>query len=74
MNELLDIRYSEYRQKVREFAETYVKPIAIAQDEKEEFPVDLALKMGEAGLFGITPSARTARQNCPAPTRTCFSS
>ena len=54
MNELLDERYTEYRKKVREFAESIVKPIAIAQDEKEEFPVNLALKMGVAGLFGIT--------------------
>ena len=54
MNELLDERYSEYRIKIRTFAESIVKPIAIEQDEKEEFPVDLALKMGQAGLFGIT--------------------
>ena len=54
MNELLDEKYIEYRKKIREFAESVVKPIAIAQDEKEEFPVDLAHKMGGAGLFGIT--------------------
>jgi len=54
MNELLDDRYIDYRKKVREFAESVIKPIAIAQDEKEEFPVDLALKMGKSGLFGIT--------------------
>ena len=50
----MDDRYIEYRKKVREFAENEVKPVAILQDEKEEFPVDLALKMGKAGLFGIT--------------------
>jgi len=54
MNKLLDKRYIDYREKVREFSENVVKPFAITQDEKEEFPVDLALKMGEAGLFGIT--------------------
>jgi len=54
MNELLEEKYIRYREKIREFAESVVKPIAIAQDEKEEFPVELALKMGEAGLFGIT--------------------
>ena len=54
MNEFLDDRYVEYRKKIRAFAETVVKPIAIEQDEKEEFPVSLALKMGQAGLFGIT--------------------
>lgn len=54
MNELLDARTIEYRQKVREFAEREVKPLAVEQDQKEEFPVFLAKKMGEAGLFGIT--------------------
>lgn len=54
MNELLDEHYIEYRDKVREFSECAIKPMAILQDEKEEFPVDLALKMGKAGLFGIT--------------------
>ena len=54
MNELLDNKYIEYRKKVREFAENVVKPLAALQDEKEEFPVDLTIKMGEAGLFGIT--------------------
>ena len=33
MNELLDEKYIEYREKVREFAERDIKPIAIAQDE-----------------------------------------
>ena len=53
MNELLDDRYVEYRKKVRAFAERELKPLAIEQDEKEEFPVELALKMGQEGLFGI---------------------
>jgi alkylation response protein AidB-like acyl-CoA dehydrogenase len=54
MNELLDKGLLEYRQKVRAFAESEVKAVAIEQDQKEEFPVSLAGKMGEAGLFGIT--------------------
>jgi short-chain 2-methylacyl-CoA dehydrogenase len=54
MNELLNEKYIEYREKIREFSECAIKPMAISQDEKEEFPVDLALKMGQAGLFGIT--------------------
>ena len=54
MNELLNEKYIEYREKIREFSECAIKPLAISQDEKEEFPVDLALKMGQAGLFGIT--------------------
>ena len=54
MNELLDDRYIEYRKKIRAFSESVIKPLAIIQDEKEEFPVELARKMGQEGLFGIT--------------------
>jgi short/branched chain acyl-CoA dehydrogenase len=54
MNELLDKKTIEYRKRIRAFSELELKPIAIEQDEKEEFPVDLARKMGLAGLFGIT--------------------
>lgn len=54
MNELLENCTIEYRKKIRAFAEFELKPIAIEQDKKEEFPVELAQKMGEAGLFGIT--------------------
>ena len=54
MNELLDNSTIEYRKKIRAFSELELKPIAIEQDKKEEFPVELAQKMGEAGLFGIT--------------------
>jgi short/branched chain acyl-CoA dehydrogenase len=54
MNELLDDQYIEYRKKIRAFSENVIKPFAIVQDEKEEFPVELALKMGKVGLFGIT--------------------
>ncbi len=54
MNELLDDRYIEYRKKIREFSESVIKPLAIMQDEKEEFPVELARQMGREGLFGIT--------------------
>ncbi len=54
MNELLDIRTIEYRKKIRAFSELNIKPIAIEQDVKEEFPVNLAKQMGGAGLFGIT--------------------
>jgi len=54
MNELLDKATIEYRKMIRVFAEQVIKPIAIEQDEKEEFPVLLAKQMGDAGLFGIT--------------------
>jgi len=54
MDELLAKEYKEYRKKVREFAEAEIKPVAIELDRKEEFSVELAKKMGEAGLLGIT--------------------
>lgn len=54
MDELLGSEYKAYRKKVREFAENVVKPVAIELDRKEEFSVELAKKMGDAGLFGIT--------------------
>ena len=62
MNELLDDRYIEYRKKIREFSERVIKPLAIVQDEKEEFPVELAKQMGKAGLFGITLSEKYGGQ------------
>lgn len=54
MDELLDGKYKVYRKKVREFAEQVIKPVAIELDKKEHFSVELARKMGDAGLFGIT--------------------
>lgn len=54
MEELLTSEYRAYRKRVREFAAAEVLPVALEQDAKEEFPIPLAKKMGEAGLFGIT--------------------
>lgn len=54
MNELLDNRYIEYRKRVRKFSEDVIKPLAIAQNEKEEFSVELTRRMGKVGLLGIT--------------------
>ena len=54
MEELLPSEYREYRKRVRAFAAAEVLPVALEQDAKEEFPIPLAKKMGEAGLFGIT--------------------
>ena len=42
------------RQKVREFAETEVKPVARYNDEHQHFDTELTLKMGELGLLGMT--------------------
>ncbi len=54
MDELLDKKYVDYRMKVRQFAESEIKPVAVELDRKEEFSVELTKKMGDAGLFGIT--------------------
>ena len=53
MDELLPKHYADYRKQIRDFAEKEIHPVAIENDENEHFPVDLARKMGEAGLFGI---------------------
>ncbi|WP_026093862.1 acyl-CoA dehydrogenase family protein, partial [Clostridium tyrobutyricum] len=37
----------------RDFAEKELKPIAIENDEKSEFPIDKYKKMGEMGLIGL---------------------
>jgi short-chain 2-methylacyl-CoA dehydrogenase len=54
MEELLPQKYVDYRHRVRKFAEAEVLAVALEQDAKEEFSVELAKKMGDAGLFGIT--------------------
>lgn len=41
------------RKSVRSFAEKEIAPVAGELDEKEEFSLDLTLKMGEMGLFGM---------------------
>ena len=45
--------HNRIREKVREFAEKEVKPLAFELDEKEEFSTHLTKRMGELGLFGI---------------------
>ena len=62
MDELLTKEYIEYRKKVRRFAEEEIKPVAIELDKKEQFSVELAKKMGDAGLFGITMSKELGGQ------------
>ncbi len=54
MNELLDPRIIAFREKIRAFSEKVIEPYALEQDEKEEFSVELARRMGKEGLFGIT--------------------
>src|SRR3990167_8914416 len=43
------------RKTIRDFAEKEIKPVRQKLDEKEEFSYDLVKKMGEMGLFGMTP-------------------
>ena len=45
--------HEELRKKVREFAESEVKPIAFMLDQNNEFPTDAIKKFGEMGLMGI---------------------
>lgn len=45
--------HESFRKKVREFAETEVKPIAFMLDQNNEFPTEAVKKMGELGLMGI---------------------
>ena len=42
------------RQRVRDFAEQEVKPVARQNDEDQHFDVELTLKMAELGLLGMT--------------------
>lgn len=43
----------EWIEKVREFAQKEIAPVARELDDKEEFSVELTRKMGNLGLFGM---------------------
>jgi len=45
--------HRELRQRVREFAEREIKPVAAELDEGEIFSNELTARMGEMGFFGI---------------------
>ena len=45
--------HEELRKKVRDFAESEVKPIAFMLDQNNEFPTEAIKKFGEMGLMGI---------------------
>ncbi len=51
------------RQAVRDFAEKEIAPLAQALDEREEFSVELTLKMGELGLLGCFVSEKYGGSN-----------
>ena len=53
MSPYINKEHDELRIRVREFAETEVKPLAANLDEMEEFSSSLTKRMGELGLFGI---------------------
>ncbi len=42
-----------FRNQIRQFAEKEIKPFVAELDEKEIFSIELAQKMGKAGLYGI---------------------
>ncbi len=43
----------EFRARVRQFAETEVKPIAFMLDKENRFPAEVVKKMGAMGLMGL---------------------
>jgi len=51
------------RKMVRDFAEREIKPVAKELDEKEEFSLETAKKIGELGLFGIYLPEKYGGQN-----------
>ena len=54
MNALLQEKHHQIRAKVRQFAETVIKPVIDDFDEKEIFPVELVREMGKTGVLGMT--------------------
>ncbi|HHX37933.1 MAG TPA: acyl-CoA dehydrogenase [Clostridiaceae bacterium] len=46
-------QHEALRQRVREFAENEIKPIAFQLDQSNEFPAEQIKKFGEMGLMGI---------------------
>jgi short/branched chain acyl-CoA dehydrogenase len=53
---LLNEQHHLIRESVRDFAEREIKPLAKELDDKQQFSVELAKKMGEIGLFGMVVS------------------
>jgi alkylation response protein AidB-like acyl-CoA dehydrogenase len=54
MNALLQEKHHQIREKVRQFAETIIKPVIDDFDEKEIFPIELVREMGKTGVLGMT--------------------
>lgn len=53
MNYATTKQQEEIRQKVREFAENEIKPIAFMLDQENEFPGEAVKKMGELNFMGL---------------------
>lgn len=63
MHPLLTEIHEQYRKKIRDFAESEIKPIAAELDEKNQFSVAITKRMGEMGLFGINIPEHYGGQN-----------
>jgi short-chain 2-methylacyl-CoA dehydrogenase len=50
----LNLTHDIFRKKVRDFAESVIRPVAAQLDENGEFSYELTRKLGTLGLFGIT--------------------
>jgi short/branched chain acyl-CoA dehydrogenase len=50
----LSREHEAFRRSVREFAEAEIAPHAAQWDRDHHFPVDVVVKMGQLGLFGLT--------------------
>ena len=50
---ILNDEHNLIRESVRDFAEREIKPLAKELDENQEFSIELTIKMGEIGLFGM---------------------
>ncbi len=53
MNVLINDKHLKLTSKIREFAESRIKPVIIQYDEAEEFPVDLIRELGKLNVFGV---------------------
>jgi short-chain 2-methylacyl-CoA dehydrogenase len=53
MNVLVNNEHLKLTSKIREFAESKVKPVITKYDEQEEFPVDLIKDLGKLNVFGM---------------------
>ncbi|MEG2798873.1 MAG: acyl-CoA dehydrogenase family protein, partial [Erysipelotrichaceae bacterium] len=53
MNYATTQQQEQIRLKIREFAETEIKPIAFMLDQENEFPSEAIKKLGKMGYMGI---------------------